>query len=280
MLLALIVIESKMPSQSDSSKVAIVVPIYKKEFSPEEEVSFKHLVHFLGEYDNFFIAPENLQLNHENFRVKRFKDKNFNSLPTYNKLLLSRRFYETFADYKYILIYQLDCLVFSDQLLSWCDTGLDYIGAPWLADPDVPAKGFSRVGNGGFSLRKVESFLRVLSSPGRVIDPEVYWENFCVSRPTYARYLNYPRRYLKRLDVFNNVRWYSSRPSDNEDFFWSYVAEKLNPDFAVASVEQGLRFAFEVAPQFCFEKNNRQLPFGCHAWSKWDRNFWMPYLLK
>jgi len=39
-------------------------------------------------------------------------------------------------------------------------------------------------------------------------------------------------------------------------------------------------FSFEVGPKHCFEKNNQTLPFGCHAWAKYDREFWKPYLLK
>jgi hypothetical protein len=58
------------------------------------------------------------------------------------------------------------------------------------------------------------------------------------------------------------------------------MAAKYYPDFNVASVEEGLRFAFEVAPKECFELNNLTLPFGCHAWPKYDRDFWKPYLLQ
>jgi len=44
-------------------------------------------------------------------------------------------------------------------------------------------------------------------------------------------------------------------------------------------VEEGLRFAFEGAPRMCFELNQQKLPFGCHAWAKFDRSFWEPYLI-
>ena len=77
---------------------------------------------------------------------------------------------------------------------------------------------------------------------------------------------------MKRLSLFNNaslemVQWYL-RPdgTKNEDHFSSDRATHYVPDFKVASVEVGLRFAFEVAPRFCYDMNHRQLPFGCHAW--------------
>ncbi len=66
----------------------------------------------------------------------------------------------------------------------------------------------------------------------------------------------------------------------NEDYFWADEAVRYCPEFKVASLDVGLRFAFEVAPRRCFELNNGTLPFGCHAWPRYDRAFWEPYLLK
>ena len=64
------------------------------------------------------------------------------------------------------------------------------------------------------------------------------------------------------------------------DQFWSIEAVKLLPNFKVATVEDGLRFAFEAAPQLCFERANKKIPFGCHAWARYDRDFWEPYIIK
>ena len=51
------------------------------------------------------------------------------------------------------------------------------------------------------------------------------------------------------------------------------------PGFRGATVDEGLRFAFESAPRRCFELTGHKLPFGCHAWERFDRAFWEPYLL-
>jgi hypothetical protein len=82
------------------------------------------------------------------------------------------------------------------------------------------------------------------------------------------------------------VHWETSRwaakkssPHSNEDYFWSFAATKYDTGFRIASVEEALRFSFEVVPRQCFEMNNRQLPFGCHGWAKYDLEFWKPYLL-
>ena len=66
----------------------------------------------------------------------------------------------------------------------------------------------------------------------------------------------------------------------NEDLFWSLEAKRYYPNFKVSPPDIAVSFSFEVGPRYCFEKNNQTLPFGCHAWTKYDRRFWEPYLLK
>jgi len=60
----------------------------------------------------------------------------------------------------------------------------------------------------------------------------------------------------------------------NEDVFWSIEAPKFDALFKVASAEAALPFAFEVAPRWSLKKTGGQLPFGCHAWERYDRSFW------
>jgi hypothetical protein len=67
--------------------------------------------------------------------------------------------------------------------------------------------------------------------------------------------------------------------SRNVDIFFSDKAIEFLPEFKVASFEEGLRFGFEVAPRKCFELNGKKMPFGCHAWARYDRSFWEPHLL-
>ena len=264
-----------------SITVAVVVPLsFRSELTPEEQVSFKHLVHFLGSHDKFLVAPRSLSLPpYRGFGIKRFSDKFFGSPTAYGKLVLSRQFYAAFRDYDYMLIYHLDALVFSDQLLEWCRADLDFIGAPWLKCDDSPWVEHPRVGNGGFSLRKVRSFLKVLDSKESSLKPGQYWEMVCKANPTYRRYLRLPKKYLKGLRLFNNAKWEAANCHLGEEFFWVDRGPHFYPDFKIASFDEALRFAFEVAPRLCFELNGRKLPFGCHAWQRYDRGFWEPYLL-
>jgi Protein of unknown function (DUF5672) len=273
---------------NEEKTVVVVVPVYKERLTADEEISLRHLRHYLGDYPRYAFAPTTLNVPLAGFEIKRFHDKFFRNTSTYSMLLLSKDFYRAFSAYDYILVYQLDALVFSDRLSEWCTKGLDYVGAPWFRTPITAFVSEPRVGNGGLSLRRIGGFLKVLESKRYAVDPQAYWESFCAARPRHARLLNLPRKYLKRLRAFNGVGWETSRwPSGktspfgpNEDCFWSFEAVKYYPDFRIASVTEALRFAFEIEPRRCFEMNNGRLPFGCHGWAKYDRSFWEPYLLR
>lgn len=264
-----------------SKLVAIVVPLSNRTYlTADEEISLRHLRHFLGKYDKYLVIPKSLEVNYPDFGLKRFDKRYFGSNFNHGRLLLTQEFYKEFSDYKYILLYHLDALVFSDQLTEWCETDLDYIAAPWFQCEDAPWVKTPQVGGGGLSLRKVASYLQVLNSTRRAIEPNEFWNKYFTEASLPVQLLNLPRKYLKYIKYFNSIRWEIYRSRLFEDRLIALKAQKYYPDFKIASVEAGLRFAFEVAPRLCFEKNNYQLPFGCHAWDRYDREFWEPYLLR
>ncbi len=272
--------------------VAIVIPIYKRELSADERLSLRHLDHYLGGYDKYIIAPKKLNMylsrNFNNYSVRLLEDKHFRSKYSYSCLLTSKSFYEIFFGYEYILIYQLDCLVFSDQLLEWCKKGYDYIGAPWYKKV-ITAEGWSLkadcVGNGGFSLRKVKSHLNVLENPLNVIKyrmlvnlQKLGYSLFVILKIIWG--LIKCKQTIKQIIKSEHIRKSLNIDRYSEDLFWSFQARKIFPDFNIPQAEIGVSFSFEVGPRYCFEKNNNRLPFGCHAWAEYDRKFWEPYLLK
>lgn len=250
----------------------------RAELYPDEEISLRHLVHYLGQYDKYLIVPEALEITIPGFRNARFDAQYFGSAAANTRLMLSPGLYRRFQAYEYILIYHLDALVFSDQLEEWCDAGYDYIGPPWFPAEDMPWVTEPGVGNGGFCLRKVDSCLKVLTSSVYTIDPDVYGQRLA-KKPLPQRLLNYPRKYLKRLHYFNNVQREVERFRNNEDLFWARRAQHYYPPFKIAPVDVAMRFAFEGSPQTCYRQIGEKLPFGCHAWPKYDRAFWEPYLL-
>ena len=140
----------------------IIIPIYKPYtlLSEFESASLNQIVKVMSDWNLTIICPQDMEVNdymtiHE-FNVIRFENKHFESVRTYNALCQSPDFYKAF-DTDYILLYQLDAWIFEDNLQYFLDKGYDYIGAP---HEDYIHKDLV-VGNGGFSLRKVATFIHV-----------------------------------------------------------------------------------------------------------------------
>jgi hypothetical protein len=267
--------------------VAVVVPLSNRPWmSPDEETSMRQLEHFLGGYDRYLVAPSGIPVRRSGFETMALPRKFFGSAVAHNHLLIWPPFYRAFAEYEYILMYHLDSLVFSDDLLSWCRRGYDYIGAPWLPCADTPWVREPAVGNGGFTLMRVASVLEVLATRYRQ-RPVARWADALTRNRRFAR----PAfRALERIEPSLPAiarralaRWrVSESPADhgnNNDYFWAFEARSFLPAFAVAPVAAALQFAFEAAPRRCFALNGGRLPFGCHAWTKFDRAFWEPHLV-
>jgi len=261
--------------------VAVAMTLSSREgLTADEEISLRHLVRHLGHYDKFAVASETLKTIPRGFGVKRFHRRFFGSAVAHGRLMLSEDFYKAFAEYEYVLLYHLDALALFDRLAEWCDKDYDYIGAPWLTCSDSPWVERPRVGNGGFSLRRVDAFLRVLRQGHASGGFVSYWERqlrrrrragWALPVSKGVKYLTSARQHAKR--------WPDCNARGNEDYFWSDEASRFDRNFRVAPFAVGLAFAFEVAPRLCLQLNGGQLPFGCHAWPQYDRQFWEPYLL-
>jgi hypothetical protein len=275
--------------QPASKKVAILIPLStRSELTPDERVSLNHLQHHLGHYDRYFLAPKGLALEFPETEVKRYSRKFFGSVGAHTRFLYWPGLYQDFLDYEFIFFYHLDALAFSDQLETWCAAGFDYIGPPWLNCADTPWVTRPRVGNCGFCLMRVESALQALrnryrTSPGMVwldlftrncerLRPLISLLRWLQPRLPKSKLINRPLEELDRLQNPgpNNV---------NTDIFWSDRAVRYLPEFKVAPFEEGLKFGFEAAPRTCLELNGGKMPFGCHAWPRYDRKFWEPFLI-
>jgi hypothetical protein len=244
------------------NKVAIVIPVWKENPSKFEEISFKQCCRILHKYTIIIVTYKHLgvkfyidilEKNKNNYKISFFKKEFFRNIDLYSKMLLSFLFYIRFYFLEYILIYQLDCFVFHDDLEKWIDSGYSYIGAPWLKEYGLAKYGdpVVGVGNGGFSLRRVKSHLRVLLS-FKMIEPQ---------------------------HKLNNTFFLLNNFNGNEDIFWSNIAGKHFPWFKIPEWEIAARFSVEVQPKYFFDLFE-DIPFGCHAWWKYDLYFWKPYIEK
>jgi len=263
-------------------RVAVLVPLYKESLLKSEEFSFRNTLALLSKHDIYVVCPDGLREYVSSlrkyfsceFKSRFFPDQFFGSIAGYNKLLKSKLFYKSFDDYDYLLIVQTDALVFSDRLLEWCGRDYSYVGAPWFKGFDRPVNplSFLGVGNGGFSLRKVSDFLRVLSYPRHI--PNVMLADAINETEKYS-----VAKFIKHHLIFS-YSFQPLQPQTNEDYFWGALVPQRCEFFSVPEPEDALSFAFEVAPEYLYELNNRELPFGCHAWEKYNLKFWRDALSK
>ena len=268
-----------------AASVAVVITLSHDRtiYTPDEDLAFRHVRHHLAGYDKFVVLPESHHTIYPGLIPKRFPDRYFRTARAHEALLLSDQFYRAFLGYEFILTCNLDALVLSDRLAEWCRAGYDYVGAPWLISADTPHITEDKVGSGGFSLRRVSSFLRVLTSRRYFVEPREYWEHYAARTGRFTRLLNTPRKFLKRLVAFNGVSWHvRSALQDNmrEDRFWAEYATHYDPGFRIAPVDVAMRFAFEAEPRKCFERIGGAMPFGAHRWQHFDRAFYTPFLLR
>ena len=171
----------------------VVVPVYKKNPVFFEQASLMQVVRILGQkYDIYLVAPFGLDLEGYKslcptykFKEKRFSPKFFENIEGYNQLCRRWQFYNSFQEYQYMLVYQLDCWIFSDNLDYFISLNHDYIGAPWLEiDTQANVAKVVKCGNGGFSLRRIDKFVEVCKNheaeaDNSTIAEDVFFSNNC-----------------------------------------------------------------------------------------------------
>lgn len=254
--------------------VAVTIPVYKKDPNKFERISLEQALKVLGKYPIRFVVPIDLDVSYyqkatQNFpdvEFVKFENSFFKDINGYNQLMLNLDFYRTFEAYKYILVYQLDSFVFRDELKYWCSLNYDFIGAPWfqnvygwLSSPKgypvelklfhklfFKGKFLKRVGNGGFSLRKVSA---------------------CINN----------------LRLFQNT---AKNWTAYEDSFYSHYLGTFNPFFRIPGQQKALKFSFDQLPEKAFQLNKFETPFGCHAWYHNNKiypknlDFWIEHIRK
>lgn len=278
-------------------KVAVVIPVYKNILSENEVKSLSQCAQILNKHPIIFVCPDSLDISfydnfckskNLNFKFEKFHDKYFKGIKGYNSLLSGAGFYKRFTEYEYILIYQLDAWVFRDELLYWCAQGYDYIGAPWfegihLADENSKLLEFG--GNGGLSLRKVNSFIQVLNIfPLKLFFKYVMnWEEIYKKykkRRLISNILNFPRFLWLRYGYKNLLFYYFKNYEQiHEDIFFTTIIPLVNPNFKIAPSRIAMYFSFETFPGRLYKETNNKLPFGCHGWEKQDPDFWREFII-
>ena len=257
-----------------AEQLAIVVPVYRAVLDPHEEISLQSIFQVLGAHHLVMVKPAGLDTAAIEARfpfraVECFEPDYFRSIQGYNRLLLSAGFYERFLGSAFMLVCQLDVFVFRDDLDRWVAAGYDYVGAPWVASGRAsmllhrlamalgklrasdagkiyPYELRNRVGNGGFSLRKVETHHRLCHELEPVID-----------------------HYLANAGSHHF----------HEDVFWSVEPGRRGHPHRTPGVEEALTFSWDINPDRLFRLAGGRLPMAAHGWYKGSHlKFWAPWV--
>jgi SAM-dependent methyltransferase len=231
---------------------AVAIPVYKETFTESERFNVNTSLSNLKNFDVYLYAPQSLDINYYAqeigiTKVMRFPDHCFKSIEDYSRLMLSTEFYEAFSGYSHVLICQPDAIALKPELQYWVDQPYDYLGAPWPKgfeytihsehihiDEGVMSKTF--VGNGGFSLRNIQSCLAL-------------------------------------FDEFPSVRSEWILHGHAEDLFFGLVST-LSKTFRTPNLMVAACFSHETEPEYLYKLIGNQLPFGCHAYEKHAPEHW------
>lgn len=234
------------------NKICVIIPLHKPQLNYFEKISLIQACRVFKERPICFITPPGFNMDCLGFlkgmelgntRKIEFDSKYFVSTVSYSSLMLSSELYESFADYEYVLICQLDAFPFADRINEFCDMGFDYIGAPCEGPEWVRIN--AKVGNGGFSLRKTEAVLRVLARK----------EEIMKSSNSSQKFLQY------------------------EDLFFGYCGGRRDIDFNVPDVYTAACFAMQDNVEGSYKKLlSGDNPMGCHGWYRINYDVWKPII--
>ena len=153
---------------------AIIIPWLGVNAHPIQRALIRHTRKKLPEFSFVFIGPDNLdeRLLKEEFpecTVYKFDTSFFEDGKGYASLTLREDFYELFGWSEFILLFEPNSFIISNQLYYWCKQGYDYISGDRL------------------SLRNVDTFLsqtkknkreihHFLSSNPTIMGDRMFWD--------------------------------------------------------------------------------------------------------
>lgn len=127
------------------------------------EVVIKNMIYFLPGWSVYvFHSKENEEFVHDilkghnknNINLKLISNGNI-TIQEYSRWLANPKFYQM-INAKFVLIFQTDSYLRRFGMEAYIKENYDYIGAPWVHISDN-----QQVGNGGLSLRKVDTMIHI-----------------------------------------------------------------------------------------------------------------------
>ena len=144
------------------------------------------------------------------------------TLPRYNELLTSARFWEGLEG-EHLLLHQEDSFIFRSSDLEPF-LAYDYVGAPWRN---------GRVGNGGFSLRRRSAMLRLCraSAPTRHAE-DLHFDQLLRAHGARVAPLEVARQFAMENvphddAIAGHQWWWAHRPAHWADLVWRALDEAV-----------------------------------------------------
>ena len=162
--------------------------------SNEWNIVFFHGINNI-EYSGNIVNKLN-SIHNNRITIVKLNIDNLNHI-SYSKLLATKSVIYDYINTEYFLVFQTDSMILksnSHLMDSFLNKDYDYIGAPWLITNYYPTKERDFIGNGGFSLRKTETMLKIIESQewNENIEPcheDLYftkkYDNIQVIKPSY-----------------------------------------------------------------------------------------------
>lgn len=268
-----------------SQRGAILIISHKEQLSSVEVQSLQQCFRLLPSVDTYIITKKSNRLDayqqlSDSLKFYLVEDEHLNTYEAFNAFKQSASLYKDFLQYDYVLFYELDAWIFSDQLDYWMNQGYAYVAPPWFSSLNEcdPNATFIGVGNGGFSLRHVAKTYSLLKRVKQVRTLNKFWKQSGINKLwAFDKFLLRFNFYFK-IAKFWELPYILDEALLQEDVFICYRAASFFSDYPIATPEVALQFGFEVNPAVLYERNHRQLPFGCHAWQKYDPDFWKPFI--
>ncbi|WP_338441303.1 DUF5672 family protein [Synechococcus elongatus IITB4] len=274
----------------------VIIPLYKTQLNFYEIISLKQTVSVLRSHPICLLVPQSLEqtitldlipslnlpiVNH--LKINCIDDQWLDSVKSYNHLLLQPFFYVHYQNFTHMLIVQLDAYVFRDELIYWCSQPWDYIGAPLYPQGAPYGEKYCQcIGVGGFSIRKIDSFLRAFKA-----NPALFrWQHLKERMRPFNLYGRFHilLQYFRFLLTFDNQLTQKNNQLHNlvginEDVVFGKYLPIACPWFRVPPYDIARAFSIDrhIVEDLSILGNT---PFGTHAWWTIPENLsaWHPYI--
>lgn len=294
-------------------KCCIFIPAYCSNWSHSEKAAVQRCMRILCDFDFVFVHKKSSPTSDiranilfplnlvKSFEFIAIDDKWLSSVANYNQMMLSPWFYKIFRAWEYMLVFQLDAWIIKGNLNEWLSHEFTFIGAPLCRiTGDNFDSAILSIGNGGLSLRRVQHMLKILTSlkyrlfpvysshdandiaslryehsahpllaQSNANDPAIK-DSFL--RTSKLRFKNT----FRHFGFFNNLLYFS-KYGFHEDIIFGHLAPKVYEWIKIPNYQQAVGFSLDAYPKELVRAFPGIKPFGCHAWEKWGREFYLTH---